>query len=82
METNWDGVVPTGEQWQSLGSHAFECLEDIKGQQSAISSRALLELLHCLRDPQASTVNLTKPQMAALIIGALVPCKRRAPSAG
>ncbi len=61
------------EQWQRLGSHAFECLEDIKGQQSTISSRALLELLHRLGDPQASTANLTEPRMAALIIGALVP---------
>ncbi len=67
MEINWDGLVPMGEQWQSLGSHVFERLEDIKGQQSMSS------LLHCLCDPQASTVNLTKPRMAALIVGALVP---------
>ncbi len=73
MEINWDSVVPTGEQWQSLGGCAFECLEDINGQQSTISSRALLELLHHLGEPLASAANLTKSRMAALIVCALVP---------
>ncbi len=68
---SWDGVLPTPEQWDSLQGHTFECLEDIKGAQSAISTRALLELLHRMGQPQASSANLTKPRMAALIAGAL-----------
>ncbi len=73
METSWDGVTPTKEQWDSLGGHAFECLEDTKGAQSIISSRAILEPLHCIGQPQALTANLIKPRMAALIAGALTP---------
>ncbi len=72
MEISWDGVLPTPEQWESLQGRAFECMEDIKGAQSAISTRALLELLRRLGQPQASSANLTKPQMAALIVGVLI----------
>ncbi len=45
MEISWDGALPTQEQWESLQGRAFECLEDIKGAQTAISTRAMLELL-------------------------------------
>ncbi len=75
MEVSWDRVTPTPEQWDLLGSHAFKCLEDIKGQQSTISSRALLELLCHMGEPQATAANLTKPRMAALIAGTLTPHK-------
>ncbi len=45
MAVDWNGVVPTDEQWESLGAHPFEKLEVIKGSQSVISSNALLKLL-------------------------------------
>ncbi len=73
MGINWDGVPPTPEQWDALEGHAFEHLEDIKGVQVAISTRAMLELLRCMGQPQTPSANLTKPQMAALIIGEPVP---------
>ncbi len=44
MEISWDCVLPTQEQWDVLEGRAFECLEDIKGAQMAISTRAMLEL--------------------------------------
>ncbi len=72
MEISWDGVLPTPEQWELLQGRAFECLEDIKGAQMAISTRAMLELLCRMGHPQTQSANLTKPRMAALIVGALV----------
>ncbi len=39
----------------------------------AISTRAMLELLRRMGCPQGPAANLTKPRMAALITGALVP---------
>ncbi len=75
MAVNLDGVIPTQEQWGVLEGHAFECLEDIKGAQSAISTRALLELLHRMGQHQASSANLMKPQMTALIVRVLTPCE-------
>ncbi len=73
MEISWDGVLPTQEQWESVQGHAFECLEGIKGAQMAISTRVMLELLRRMGHPQGPIANLMKPQMAALIIGTLVP---------
>ncbi len=73
MEISWDRATPTQEQWDTMGRHTFEYLEDIKGTQSTISSRALSELLHHLGHTQASTASSTKPQMAASIVGALTP---------
>ncbi len=73
MEISWDGVLPTPEQWGLLQGRAFECLEDIKGAQTAISTRAMLELLRRMGSPQGPSANLTKPRMAALIVSALVP---------
>ncbi len=72
MEISWDGVPPTPEQWESLQGHPFECLEDIKGAQTVISTRAMLELLRRMGHCQTQSANLTKPWMAALIVGALV----------
>ncbi len=71
MEISWDGVLPTQEQWNVLEGRVFEVLEDIKGTHSTISTRVLLELLRRMGQPQTSSVNLTKPQMAAFIAGAL-----------
>ncbi len=56
----------------ALEGYAFECLEDIKGVQVAISTRAMLELLRHMGQLHAPSANLTKPRMAALIINALV----------
>ncbi len=70
-EISWDGVPPTQEQWDVLEGRAFECLEDIKGAQMAILTMAMLKLLCRMGHPQTSSANLTKPQMAALIAGAL-----------
>ncbi len=67
METSWDGVSPTQELWDVLKDHAFECLEDIKGAQSAISTRVMLESLRHMGHPQTQSANLMKPQMASLI---------------
>ncbi len=61
MEISWDGALPTQEQWESLQGRAFECLEDIKGAQMAILTRAMLELLHRMGHPQGPSANLTKP---------------------
>ncbi len=59
----------------ALDGRPLECLEDIKGAQSAISTRALMELLHRLNLPQTSSANPTKPKMAAIIAGALSSCE-------
>ncbi len=75
MEISWDGALPTQEQWKSLQGRVFECLEDIKGAQMAILTRVMLELLRCMGHLQGPSANLMNPQMATLIIGALVPCK-------
>ncbi len=33
MAVDWHGIVPTDEQWKSLGARPFEALEDVKGMQ-------------------------------------------------
>ncbi len=72
MAVNWGGVSPTEEQWSVLEGHPLECLEDVRGAQSTISMRALMELLRCLDHPQTSSASATKPKMAAIIAGALL----------
>ncbi len=42
---DWNGVVPTDGQWESLGACPFEKLEDIKGTQSAISSKCFARIV-------------------------------------
>ncbi len=71
MAVNWDGVSTTEDQWMALEGCPFDCLEDVRGQQSATSTRALMELLHRLDCPQTPCANLTKPKMASIIVRAL-----------